>query len=108
MPQNNKPLSNLKGGFFYENTYLTDGSYTEKGKLNVAVGGKMVYYDTNTSTYGNITHSAIITSITDYPKSKRTFEVKSKWGMCGLYQHSWDNCPYYYINKFGCDLKYFN
>lgn len=88
--------------------YLTDGSYTEVGKLQTIAGDRMVYYNSNTDIYDQITHSAIISSYTDYPKSKRTFVVNSKWGAYGLYQHSWDNCPYYYINQFPCDLKYFH
>lgn len=88
--------------------YLTDGSYTEVGKIETEVGDRMVYYNSNDDTYDGISHSAVITDYTDYPKSKRTFVVKSKWGMLGLYEHSWSNCPYYYINKFPCDLKYYH
>lgn len=92
---------------YWINEFSTYG-YTSVGKLDVNVGGKMVYYGSYNGTYTNITHSAVITDITYYPRSKVTFDVKSKWGMCGLYEHSWDNCPYFYINKNGCDLKYYN
>lgn len=92
----------------YPGAYLTDGSYDEVGKMQVEVGGRIVYYDTINETYGTPTHSAKITSIRELTKSKRNFTVISKWGMMGLYEHSWATCPYYYISKSPVDLKYFN
>lgn len=92
----------------YPSYFITDGSYTEVGKLETVVGDRIVYYDTNDDTYSVPTHSAIIRSYKDYPKSRRTFVVDSKWGNCGMYRHDLDDSPYYYINKFPCDIKYFH
>lgn len=88
--------------------------YTLVDKLTVNVGGKMVYYGSNDGSYTTLTHSAVITDIEYYPRSKVSFTVKSKWGMCGLYEHLWYNCPYYYhdalgnSNPFPNDIKLYN
>lgn len=92
----------------YPDKFITDGSYTKVSKLEVEIGGRMVYYDTIFDTYGTPTHSAIITGIVDRVHSVREFTVKSKWGMLGLYEHSWINCPYYYVNLTPVDLEYYN
>lgn len=92
----------------YPSYFITDGSYAELGKLDTAIGDSIVYFDTNNGTYSTPTHSAIIRSYKDYPKGKRTFVVDSKWGQLGMYRHNLDDSPYYYINKFPCDIKYFD
>lgn len=88
--------------------YLSDGRYTEVSKLQTSVGDRIVYYLSNTDSYSGISHSAVIKSYVDDTHSKRTFIVTSKWGMLGLYDHSWANCPYYYVNQFPCDLRYYH
>jgi hypothetical protein len=45
--------------------------------------GKVTYY----STSGAVTHSAVTTSTTG--------RYKSKWGQACLFEHDWDECPYY-------------
>lgn len=88
--------------------------YTLVDKLTVSVGGKMVYYGSNDESYTTLTHSAVISGIEYMPKSKVSFTVKSKWGMCGLYEHLWYNCPYYYYdangnsNPWPNDIKLYN
>lgn len=90
--------------------YMTDGSYSEVTKINTSVGDKIVYFTSIDGTNTGINHSAIIVSYTDYPRSKRTFVVKSKWGQLGLYQHSWADGPYMYWegNQFPSDLEYYH
>lgn len=90
--------------------YMTDGSYNKVTKMNTLVGDRMVYYTSTNGTNSGINHSAIIVSYVNYPKSRRTFVVKSKWGQLGLYQHSWDDGPYMYWNgsKSPSDLEYYH
>lgn len=66
--------------------YWKDKSYNKyassKGTIpkEVTKGSKVVYWDEKSAS-----HSGIVT------KDKT---VKSKWGMCGLYEHSPKDCPY--------------
>ena len=79
--------------------YMTDGSYSQVTKLNTSVGDRLVYYYPIDSGYTGISHSSIIYSYTDYPRSRRTFVVTSKWGQAGLYRHSVGDDPYFYFNN---------
>jgi len=92
---------------YWVNTPNTNG-YTLVDKLTVNIGGKMVYYASNDGSYTNLTHSAVITDIEYHPRSRVSFTVKSKWGMCGLYEHLWYNCPYYYHDANGNHNQYPN
>lgn len=88
--------------------------YTLVNKLTVNVGGKMLYYASTNGSCTILTHSAVISNIEYYPRSQVVFTVKSKWGMCGLYEHLWTDCPYYYhdINGNHCpapnDIELYN
>lgn len=64
--------------------YMTDGSYSE---VPVSVGAK-VFYDSDDPTWW---HSAVVTSL---PSSGKPSTVISKWGMCALYSHDINDCPY--------------
>ena len=44
----------------------------------------------------------------DYPKSRRTFVVESKWGSYGLYRHDSYDSPYSYDGPVPYDIKYFS
>ncbi len=90
--------------------YMTDGSYSEVTKVNTSVGDIMVYFSSIDESNTGINHSAIIVSYTSYPRSGRTFVVKSKWGRLGLYKHSSYDGPYLYWNgsQFPSDLEYYH
>lgn len=92
----------------YPGAFITDGSYPELTKLTTSVGSRIVYYDSTNGTYGTPTHSAVIYSYKDYPKSRRTFVVESKWGSYGLYRHDSFDSPYSYKGINPCDIKYFS
>ena len=77
--------------------YMSDGSYSQVTKLNTSVGDRLVYYYPIDSGETGISHSSIIYSYTDYPRSRRTFVVESKWGKAGLYRHSVGDDPYLYF-----------
>lgn len=64
--------------------YMTDGSYSEG---TVSVGSK-VFYDSDDSSWW---HSAVVSSL---PTSGNPTVVVSKWGMCALYSHNINDCPY--------------
>lgn len=91
-------------------TKSVESVYNEVTKLNTAVGDKMVYFTSTNGTNTGINHSAIIVSYVDYPRSKRTFVAKSKWGQLELYEHSWADGPYMYWNgnQFPSDLEYYH
>ncbi len=74
--------------------YLNAASVVSQ--MNTSVGDRVVYYSSSDKTYSSPSHSAIITSYTNISSSQRSFTLKSKWGMSGLYSHSLTNCPYYY------------
>lgn len=76
--------------------YLNSGRYSVVGQMNTSVGDRVVYYSSTNHTYSQPSHSAVITSYTNITNSQRSFTLKSKWGMAGLYSHSLTNCPYYY------------
>ncbi len=90
--------------------YMTDGSYSEVSKIHTDVGDRMVYFLSTDGTNTGINHSAVIVSYVDYPRSKRTFVVKSKWGQLGLYKHSWADGPYmnWDGNQYPSDLEYYH
>lgn len=93
----------------YPGAFITDGSYPELTKMTTVVGNKIVYYESVTGSYVKPTHTGVIYSYTDYPRSRRTFVLESKWGSLGLYRHSSIDCPYAYPVNSGspCDIKYF-
>lgn len=85
-------------------------SYSAVSKIHTSVGDIMIYFLSVDGTCTGINHSAIIVSYTDYPRSHRTFEVVSKWGTLGLYEHSWADGPYASLNggPVQCDLAYYH
>ena len=92
----------------YPGAFITDGSYPELTKMTTSVGSRIVYYDTVDGSCGTPTHTAVIYSYKDYPKSRRTFVVESKWGAYGLYRHASDDSPYSYDGPVPYDIKYFS
>ena len=92
----------------YPGAFITDGSYPELTKMTTSVGSRIVYYDTVDGSYGTPTHTAVIYSYKDYPKSRRTFVVESKWGSYGLYRHDSYDSPYSYDGPVPYDIKYFS
>lgn len=92
----------------YPGAFITDGSYPELTKITTDVGSRMVYYDTIDGSCGTPTHTAIIYSYVDYPRSRRTFVVESKWGSYGLYRHDSYDSPYSYNGPNPHDIKYFS
>ncbi len=85
---------------------------SEVSKLYTQKDDIMVYYYSFDGSFSGISHSAVITDFKDYPRSKRVFTVKSKWGLYGLYEHSYTNCPYYYHEGYTGnvpnDIKYYH
>lgn len=74
--------------------YIADGSYSAVSNFNNIVGAKVQYMDKN----NQFIHSAIVSSQSSVNLSSLKqgigIEVKSKWGMAGLYKHSAAYSPY--------------
>ncbi len=89
--------------------YTIDGSYTSVSRANAGIGDKMVYFSTQEINNANMAHSAIIKSYQD-SGSGRKFVVTSKWGLSGLYEHSWDRCPYFFIQgeSTPCGMRFYH
>ena len=78
------------------------------------IGGIIVYFK---STGNNIqfpleySHSAIIISKIYGSSTVVSFNLRSKWGPAGLYDHTMENCPYYYYPEGSynvADRMYYN
>lgn len=98
---------------YWINAFSTQG-YSLVSVLNVPIGGKAVYYSNN-STSSPYTHSAVVESKVYLPGiSEPAIGLKSKWGMCGVYSHLLQNCPYYYyqtapmLSPGECAIEYYN
>lgn len=60
--------------------YMNDGSWTQLSYPKV--DGRIFYYENGNE------HSGVIWSVGTYVM------VESKWGTCGVYYHSYEDCPY--------------
>lgn len=74
------------GFYIVPDMYMTDGSYIQTTSNSLATGTKMWY--------NNGEHSAIFRNYMTILGSV-TMAAESKWGMCGLYSHPYNHCPYY-------------
>ena len=99
--------------FWWINLYNSTG-YTSVGMQSANIDGIVVYFN---STGNNISypldysHSARIISKIYGPSSVIGFNLRSKWGAGGLYDHTLENCPYYYYppNSYSvADRMYYN
>lgn len=84
--------------FYWVNLYNSTG-YSSVGMQAANIGGIIVYFK---STGNNIqfpleySHSAKIISKIYGSSTVVSFNLRSKWGPAGLYNHTMENCPYYY------------
>lgn len=74
--------------------YLDDPHYYEVTPSTAEVGDIVVYTDAN----GDVTHSAIIYSISTSSLSVPIITCESKMGVCGIYRHNITNIPDSYSN----------
>lgn len=89
---------NIEANHYWMNSptaYYLDGSYIEISYLELKERDRICYFDNE----GYNLHSGIVLKIkneepNDICGSSNVVEVQSKWGACGLYQHSGDYCPY--------------
>lgn len=80
------------------------------------IDGKAVYYNSYgnniTDPNDNYSHSALIQSKIYHPVHYNTvinLNLRSKWGGAGIYAHTIENCPYYYVSEtHPCDMMYYN
>lgn len=79
----------------------------EKAEEDVLVSNKVVYYDTTDGSLQNPSHSGIVIGITE-SFDERSFTIRSKWGMAGLYVHDLRNCPYYYESSAVADYGFYS
>ncbi len=99
---------------FWWINYFNSTGYTSVGMQNVNIGSKLVFfnsYGNNISSLTDYTHSAIILSKIYGPSSiVISFNLKSKWAPYGLYTHTMENCPYYYVDEttYVADRMYYN
>jgi hypothetical protein len=68
---------------------------SKKNEDAASVGNRIIYFSPDTGAVHNLAHSGVVISITT-SSNRRSFTIKSKWGMSGLYEHSLNRCPYYY------------
>lgn len=79
----------------------------EKAEEDVLVSNKVVYYSTTDGTLQNPSHSGIVIGVTE-SGGERSFTIRSKWGMQGLYEHDLRNCPYYYESSAVADYGFYS
>lgn len=96
--------------------YFNSSGYVSVTLQNVNLNGIVVYCESHGGNVGPSTerkHSAVVHGKIYHPIHYNTvydLNMKSKWGMFGVYTHQFSNCPYYYYDStnYESDRLYYN